>query len=680
MKIYKRIITVVLSLVIVFTLCLPALATPAEAVAPAAAFDQVGSDASITLNNGDVLRVPAEAITGNYIVYRVNNGVYRYYVIDVFENTDGVKEMAFLSFTRYVGQHAITNANALSPNVWTIYGMQNVLYAISGALTVRPMYSTFDYYDALGFLLIGGYGSETTEDDFSGTFEVDTPENDFTLPREIMGEHFMVINDPDSKTLDTIQVVTFPNYENGNVYEGAFVDYNQWSIAEFSLRVSSSGILYDLPNDYDHTVYPYLYALRSTKAPDNDTFVFIAISYPAISYGTAVLSKWKGNTYKAKSIQYTYSSGAWGEPYLAGASNSAEFSSSSFELVWSNTDVCNSSTGEVTWSPASNFPAQIDREWSISEHLNTACTFSADGWDILYSTFDYYDSNGNLLYGNSFAGEVTEDDSLIDLTLDDGTVIRVPERFGERDSYYVVMDPVGGTEETAYLIYEFDYYEGVADGTICDFTRWYGVATTTDDVTTWEWNYQDYYVTELDILDYGPIVYSTFEYVDGRTDEEEEPSGDGATSEEVKGFWNKLLAKVDQILEMLQTLLEKESVPSDEDADGFFKTAIDIIFRRTDQSGETVNRVSNDDISVISGILDKFRIIFDTGFKPGEIFSIFDGEHWISWFSIDVSSDLDTVNGAAVVGDDDEDPYNHHYADSVRDYVDSFKTGRGGDS
>lgn len=565
MKCYKQIISVFLAVAIAFACCLPAAVTPAHA----AALDQFPSDTSITLNNSDVLRVPAEAISGNYIVYRVNNGAYRYYVIDVFESTDGVKELAFLTFDRYIAQSAITNADALNPNVWTKVTMKNVLYAISGALTVRPMYSTFDYYDVLGFLLIGGDGSETTEEDFSGTFEVNTPEHDFTLPREIMGEHFMIVNDLYSNSPDSMRVLVFPDLNKDFIKDGETHSYVSHFVSDKSISISciynSSPVVIEFPIIFDFSQFPYLYVTRRSS----EELAFFASHKPGISDSRTILTAYSGNLYPGSFSPTASSPGIFyiGFYSLSSRTWSVEFASNTngtfYEfgsLVWSNADIVNSSGTSYTWRASSSILSSSSSSWGSTAFTNQFMNFAASGVNILYSTFDYYAADDSLYFGNSFEGEVTEDDDLADLTLNDGTVIRVPKRFADPNSYFVVMDPVGGTEETAYLIYEFDYYEGVADGTVCDFTRWYGVATTTDDVTSWEWNYQEYYVTELDILDYGPIVYSTFEYVDGRTEDDEsgdDSSGSAESKEFFAWFKDQWVKFTDKLYELLEDIRAK---------------------------------------------------------------------------------------------------------------------------
>lgn len=599
MKCYKQIISVFLAVAIAFACCLPAVVTPAHA----AALDQFPSDTSITLNNNDVLRVPAEAISGNYIVYRVNNGAYRYYVIDVFESTDGVKELAFLTFDRYIAQSAITNANALNPNVWTKITMKNVLYAISGALTVRPMYSTFDYYDALGFLLIGGAGTDHTEDEYSSTLEVDAIDRDYTIPREISGNHFMIVDDPNSRSVDSFRVFEFPNLSGNSLQEGDISSYvsHYISMKEVMVHFTYEDVNYtvDLPNDFPFQDYPYCYFFRY-----GSTFNFFASDEPAFKPSGYVFQINATGSYYHKT--YNITDGTWSD-YTFTSKERIRISKSTFSSVtylWSNSDLYDGrgTSASLVHSASSSCVNYAVNTWGSSSFNDVLMSVIQDGWEIKYSTFDYYDKNGNLYFSNSFAGEVTEDDSLIDLTLDDGTVIRVPERFGERDSYFVVMDPVGGTEETAYLIYEFDYYEGVADGTVCDFTRWYGVATTeqvevsvtdpdtgevstgVETVTLWEWNYQDYYVTELDILDYGPIVYSTFEYVDGRTEDDEsgDDSSGSAESKEFfawfKGQWVKFTDKLYKLLEDIRAKvgggglsisIENNTIIDDEDKEPF---------------------------------------------------------------------------------------------------------------
>lgn len=153
----------------------------------------------------------------------------------------------------------------------------------------------------------------------------------------------------------------------------------------------------------------------------------------------------------------------------------------------------------------------------------------------------------------------------------------------------------------------------------------------------------------LDLTSYGDIVYQTFDYPLSNPDDEPsespepDPSPDTGTSDGsnnglfpwLKTQWVFLLQKLQNIVDAVKILaVDLDPYPDKTGPllDDFFTNIFD-------------NGVGEDDVVGLGGVLQNVRQWFNTDFKMGDLWDLFDEDYMSSWFTEETRSALDGTGG-----------------------------------
>lgn len=176
------------------------------------------------------------------------------------------------------------------------------------------------------------------------------------------------------------------------VYEGACVDYSRWFSNYRFGSISVDGVALPPIPCFDYSLFPYVtvifngtsYTLRCTQFP----FTVDTDDGHPISGG-----------YGAHSIfDYIPTLGIW-MPSSYSTAGTSSFGTA-YKVVWANYPVYKSSG--ATYYSGSSLPI-VDMSWSFRSYEETTLYVFSQG-DIVYSSFDYLEADGDLGHGGSSGG------------------------------------------------------------------------------------------------------------------------------------------------------------------------------------------------------------------------------------------------------------------------------------